>query len=207
MTASVVLAQLRRVTPSAVAPVLVGMVIAAAGIAVAETWTTVQATTLLGWLTQVFTITVGVAAAVVLTGDPLVELHESTPISFRTVQFLRAAIVASIAVAGGLVMFVPLHLLGVWPRDIGWLSGLVPTGAALFIVAVALTAAAFSGTTSTVTISVVAGWIFLSLLWDPYILHVTVQRGIPLAAAALMTWAAWGRLRNAEKNIAKAAPA
>lgn len=207
MTAPVVLAQLRRVSPAAVAPLLVGMLVAVAGVAAVGTWTTVQTATLLGWVTQVFAITVGVVAAVALTGDPLVELHESMPVSFRAVQFLRAAIVAAVAVAGGLVMFVPLHLLGVWPRDIGWLSGLVPTGAAVFIVAMALTAAAFSGTASTVTISVVAGWVVLSLLWDPYVLHPGVQRGIPLAAAAVMSWAAWGQLGNAEKNIAKVATA
>ncbi|GGM49655.1 hypothetical protein [Microbacterium saperdae] len=208
MTQSAVLAQFRRVGPALLsAPVLVGALVAIAGAATANTWTVAQAATLLGWLTQVFTITVGVTAAVALTGDPLVELHESTPISFRAVQLLRAGIVAIVAVVGGLVMFVPLHLLGAWPRDTGWSSGLVPAGAALFIVAVALAAAAFSGTVSTVTISVVAGWIFLSLLWDPYILHLLVQRGIPLAAAAVMTWMAWRRLGNTEKNIAKVAVA
>jgi len=165
----------------------------------------VLALTLVNWLAQVFVICVGVCAAVALTGDPLVELHESTQTGFRSVQFIRFGIVTASAVVGAAVMFTPIHLLGTWPRDEGWITLVSPAGAAIFVTMVALAAATFTGTVSATTIAVVAGWVFLALLWDPYVVPLPAQRGLPLIAALVLVAVAWRRLGDSESNITKVA--
>lgn len=156
-------------------------------------------------LSQVFVICAGVCVAVAVTGDPLVELHESTPTPFRTVQAVRAGIVTLSGIAGAALMFTPLHLLGIWPRDEGWISLASPAGAVTLVAVAALATAAFSGTVSATTIAVIATWIFLALLWDPYVHPLWAQRGLPLLGAAALALIAWKRLEDSEHNIAKAA--
>jgi flagellin-like protein len=204
VSVTLLLAQLRRVGVTLAAlPLGAGLLIGSLGWVAAESWTLTRTSIMLTWLTQLFTLSVGVTAAVALTGDPLVEVHEATPVSFRVVQAARAGIVAAASAVGGVIMFTPLHLLGVWPRDVGWVTVVSPVGAAILLIAVTLAAAAFSGTPSTVTISAVAGWVFLALLWDPYVSPLAVQRGIPLAVSAVLVAAAWARLGDAERNIAR----
>lgn len=198
--------QWRRVgLPVAVGPVIAGGLVAVAGWLVSSAWPTSQAMTLVTWLAQVFVICAGVCVAVALTGDPLIELHESTTVGFRTVQLLRGLLVTVSGLAGAVVMVVPLHLLGMWPRDIGWASVASPAGAVVFVAVIALFAAAYAGTASATTIAVVAAWMFLAMLWDPYVLPLHLQRGVPLAAAAVLLVLAWQRLGNSERNIAKVA--
>lgn len=203
MVGALVRAQLRRAGAVAVIPTVVGAVVAAAGWAAATAWPMVVTMTLVTWLAQVFVICVGVSAASALTGDPLVELHESTSTSFRSVQVLRAAILAVSGVIGAMVMFVPLHLAGVWPRDDGWATVLVPAGAVFFVIAVAWAVAAFAGTVSATTIAVIAAWMYLAMLWDPYVLVLAIQRGVPLLAAGVLVILGLRRLGNTEQNIAR----
>ena len=184
-------------------PILAGAVVVLAGWFAADAWPPSQAITLVNWLAQVFVIATGVCAAVALTGDPLIELHESTPTGFRRVQFLRAALVALSGLGGAALMFFPLHALRVWPRDEGWTSVASPAGAVVIVIVVALVAAAFAGTVSTTTIAVVAAWMFLAMLWDPYVLPLPQQRGIPPILSAGLLVVVWHRLANAERNIAK----
>lgn len=203
MVGALVRAQLRRAGAVAVIPIVVGAVVAGAGWAAATAWPMVVTMTLVTWLEQVFVICVGVSAASALTGDPLVELHESTSTSFRSVQVLRAAILAVSGVIGAIVMFVPLHLAGVWPRDDGWATVLVPAGAVLFVIAVAWGVAAFAGTVSATTIAVIAAWMFLAMLWDPYVLMLAIQRGVPLLAAGVLVILGLRRLGDSEQNISR----
>jgi hypothetical protein len=184
-------------------PILAGAVVALTGWFAAVTWPTVQTMTLVNWIAQVFVIAAGVCAAVTLTGDPLIELHESTPTGFRQVQLLRAGLVAVSGLAGAALMFFPLHALQVWPRDEGWISIASPAGSVVIMIVVALVAAAFAGTASSTTIAVVAAWMFLAMLWDPYVLPLPAQRGIPLLVSSGLLVAVWHRLANAERNIAK----
>ena len=184
-------------------PILAGAVVGLAGWFAADAWPPSQAMTLVNWLAQVFVIAVGVCAAVALTGDPLIELHESTPTGFRQVQLLRAGLVALSGLVGAVLMFFPVRALRVWPRDEGWTSVASPAGAVVIVIVVALVAAAFAGTVSTTTIAVVAAWMFLAMLWDPYGLPLPPQRGIPLIFSAGLLVVVWHRLANAERNIAK----
>lgn len=186
-------------------PIIAGGAVALAGWFAAEAWPLAQAMTLVNWLAQVFVIGVGVCAVVALTGDPLAELHESTPTGFRAVQLLRAALVTFCGLIGAALMFFPLHALRVWPRDEGWTSVASPAGAVIIVVVVALLASAFARTASATTIAVVVAWMFLAMLWDPYVLPLLQQRGLPLAVAAALAVAAWYRLGDAERNIEKVA--
>lgn len=186
-------------------PLAGGLIGALGGWLAAYAWPTAQATTLVTWIEQLFVICVGVTAAVILTGDELIELHEASPTPFRTVQSIRAVLTAVSGIIGAAVLFIPLHLLDIWPRDQGWLTVLSPIGAVIVIVAVAVAVAAFAQTASATTIAVVATWIFLALLWDPYVLVLAVQRGVPLLCAIALIVAAWRRLGDTERNIAKVA--
>jgi hypothetical protein len=184
-------------------PILAGGAVALAGWFAADIWPPLQAMTLVNWLAQVCVIAAGVCAAVALTGDPLIELHESTPTGFRRVQLTRATLVTASGLAGAALMFFPLHALRAWPRDDGWISVVSPAGAVVSVIVVALLTAAFARTAAATTIAVVAAWMFLSMLWDPYVLPLLHQRGIPLVASAGLLLAAWHRLGDAERNIAK----
>lgn len=186
-------------------PLAGGLIGALVGWLAASAWPSAQAMMLVTWLEQLFVICVGVAAAVVLTGDELVELHEASPTSFRTVQSIRAALTVVSGMIGAIVLFIPLHLLGIWPHDQGWVTVLSPIGAIIVVVVVAVATAAFAQTVSATTIAVVATWMFLALLWDPYVLVLAVQRGVPLLCAGALIVVAWWRLGDTERNIAKVA--
>lgn len=201
-------AQARRVGGVVLAgPVVAGGAVALAGWGGAVAWAPTQAMTLVSWLTQVFVVGVGACAAVALTGDQLVELHESTPTGFRAAQLLRAALVTAAGVAGAVLMFGPLHALGVWPRDAGWISVTSPAGAVVILAVVALLAAAYARTLPATVLAVVAAWMALELLWDPYVIPLLQQRGIPLAATLPALVAIWRRLGHPEHNIGTAATA
>jgi hypothetical protein len=204
VTGATIRVQGRRIGPMVLAgPTLAGGTVALIGWFVAESWPPSQAMTLVNWAAQLFVIATGVCAAVALTGDPLIEVHESTPTGFRQVQLLRAGLVTLSGLAGAALMFFPLHALRVWPRDEGWISVASPAGAVVIVTVVALVAAAFAGTASTTTIAVVAAWMFLAMLWDPYVLPLPQQRGIPLIISAGLLVAVWHRLANTERNITK----
>lgn len=184
-------------------PLLSGIVIAVIGWLVSGAWPTTQVAVAMNWLSQLFVLTVGVSAATALAGDRLIEIHESTPTPFRITLTRRALIVTVSAVLGAVIAFTTLHTLGIWPHDEGWVSIISPVGAAIFIVAIAMLAAAYSGSPATTSIAVVVGWMFLALIWDPYVLVLAVQRGVLLLVAAVMVAIAWRRLRNSEALISK----
>ena len=139
--------------------------------------------------------------AVALTGDPLVEASESTPGGWRRVQATRFALAAVSGLAGAVLMFAPLHVLGLWPQDTGWISLIAPTGAVLVVGAAGFAAAAWSASTRATVMAVVAVWMFLALLWDPYVLDPVAQRGIPLTVAVIAVGIAWHLLGDEERNV------
>jgi cytochrome bd-type quinol oxidase subunit 2 len=198
-------AQVRRTGIAVVAgPVLAGAAVAAAGLGASLVLPAEHTMLLVSWLVQAFVLCAGVCVAASVTGDTLVELHESTPTPFRAVQVLRSGIVNVAAVIGAVVMYVPLRRTGVWPRDEGWSSLFSPVGAVVVITVVALTAAAFSGTPVTATIAVVVAWMFLVTVWDPHVLPLHLQRGLPLIAALVPAVSAWRRLADTERNVLRA---
>lgn len=206
MALAVIRAQTRRVGAWVIAlPLLVGVLLALAGWATSLAWPVAQAMTLTTWLVQIQAIVAGVCVGVAVTGDPLIELQESTPTGFRLVQAIRAGLVALSGLAGAVVLYAGLHHAGVWPRDTGWTTVLFPAGSVVILAAVALGVAAFAGTMSATTIAVVAAWMFLAMLWDPYVSTLLRGRGIPLLAALLVLIAAWWQLGDAEHNIKKVA--
>ena len=200
MPVSFLAAQLRRTGVTSAIPLMAGAAVALVGKAAAAAWSPVQAMALSFGLQQVFIICAGVSAAVAVTGDPLVELHEATPATFRRVQLVRAAI-------GAVLMFAPLHLAGVWMHDKGWITLLSPAGAVIVMAAAAFVATAFTGAVSTTAIAVVTTWVFLAMLWDPYVEPLLFQRGVPVLAAGALAAFAWRRLGDAERNVSRAVTA
>ena len=126
MSVSFLAAQLRRVRAALAIPLVAAVVTALVGRLAAAAWSSMQGMALAFGLGQIFVICSGVAVAIVLTGDPLVELHEATPASFRRVQVVRAVAVTASAVIGAVVMFAPLHVAGVWMQDKGWITVVIP---------------------------------------------------------------------------------
>ncbi len=196
--AGMIRAQARRIGMGLLTmPVACGIAVAAAGIMVSGVWSRTQTLTVVNWLAQLMVIGAGVCVAVALTGDPLVEASESTPVGWRRVQATRFALAAVSGLAGAVLMFAPLHVLGLWPQDTGWISLIAPTGAVLVVGA----AAAWSASTRATVMAVVAVWMFLALLWDPYVLDPVAQRGIPLTVAVIAVGIAWHLLGDEERNV------
>lgn len=195
-------AQARRIGMGLLAmPVACGIAVAAAGVMVSGVWSRTQTLTVVNWLAQLMVIGSGVCVAVALTGDPLVEASESTPVGWRRVQATRFAFAAVSGLAGAVLMFAPLHVLGLWPQDMGWISLIAPAGAVLVVGAAGFTAAAWSASTRATVMAVVAVWMFLALLWDPYVLDPVAQRGIPLTVAVIVVGVAWRLLGDEERNV------
>ena len=204
MSKGFVRAQFQRVGAGvALAPIIVSIALSVVGWLIATNWPLTQAITLTTWLVQIYVICAGVCVAVAVTGDPLIELHESTVAGFRTAQLVRAGFVTLTGIAGAVLLFAVLHESGVWPRDIGWRGVPFPVGSVLFLAVIALITAAFTGVSSATTIAVVTAWMFLAMLWDPYVLPLLQGRGIPLFFALILAVIAWWRLGDAEHNLRK----
>ncbi|MFR1638488.1 MAG: hypothetical protein ACLSVD_04510 [Eggerthellaceae bacterium] len=138
-------------------------------------------------------------AAAVFTGDTLVELHASTPMEFRTVQTMRAAVLLVAAAVGGFALFASLHLAGAIYGDAGWVGALSPAGGAALMVLVAY-AAALSGSTRATTLVVMLVWLFFALIWDP---NSSVDAGAA-ARVAVARAARRRRVRMACPGLARA---
>ena len=174
-------AQARRIGMGLLAmPVVCGIAVAAAGVMVSGVWSRTQT---------------------LMTGDPLVEASESTPIGWRRVQTTRFALTAVSTLVGAVLMFAPLHVLGLWPQDMGWISLIAPAGAVLVVGLAGFEAATWSASAQATVMAVVAVWMFLALLWDPYVLDPVTQRGIPIAVSMIAVVFAWRLLGDEERNV------
>lgn len=198
--------QLRRVGKlGCVMPVAVGASIAAVGAVLVAGMGARWATLLLLPLIPLYMLVVGLNAVAVLTGDPLAELQGSTPTSIRAVQTMRAILLALGGAVGGLVVFVPLHLMGVVYGDVGWASVVTPTGGAVVLVLTAYVLSVAISSPHSVTFSVVLLWVVLALFWDTNLISaLALQRGVPLAVVIVLAFIAWFGLRNQERAMRKA---
>ncbi|WP_414121404.1 hypothetical protein [Corynebacterium nuruki] len=202
MNPTTVRAQLQRTGPLLlVLPVCTGTAVGLAGGFLPESWSDTQVATVTDWLIQFTVLCAGLCVVLAATGDPVVELHESTVTVFRTVQTIRTGAVLVSGVVGAVVAVLLMHSAG---REEGT-SMVGPVGAVIVAAAAGVVVAAFSRNTSAATIAAVSAWLGLSMLWDPYVLPLPLQRGIPVTGAALALCAAWIRLGDAERNIAKVA--
>ena len=186
-------------------PLIAGALIAVVGVvltaAVGAQWTTAVVIMLM----PLHSLVVGLASVGVLAGDPLVELHGSTPVGERAVQTMRGALLALAGMAGAFVMFAPLHLLGVVYGDVGWASAATPVGGAVVFVLSAYAAAAAAGSPRGATFCIVLIWVVLSFFWDTNLMTaLALQRGVPLVAAAVAAVGAWLSLGKTERVCAKA---
>lgn len=198
--------QLRRMGVSKVAlPLAVGLAIAAVGAMLTTFMGAHWAATLLIVLMPLYTLTVALVAIGLLAGDPLVELQGSTPTSIRSVQTARAVLLALLGAAGGLVMFVPLHLLGVVYGDVGWASAVSPVVGAVVYVLLVYALAATVDNPRSVTFFIMIAWMALTFFWDTNLLRdPALQRGVPLALVSVMAVGAWLALGNEERVCRKA---
>lgn len=188
-----------------VLPVAAGAAIAAAGAALALAFGAFWAANAMIMLMPLHMLVVGLAALSVLAGDPLVELQGSTPVGVRAVLTMRAALLALGGMAGALVMFAPLHLLGAVYGDVGWASAVSPVGGAAVLVLAAYAAVAAAGSPRGATFFLVLLWVALAFFWDTNLLAApALQRGVPLAAGAVAAFAAWLSLGDPERACAKA---
>ncbi len=186
-------------------PLIAGALVAVVGVvliaAVGARWTTAVVVMLM----PLHSLVVGLASVGVLAGDPLVELHGSTPVGERAVQTMRGALLALAGMAGAFVMFAPLHLLGVVYGDVGWASAATPVGGAAVFVLSAYAAAAAAGSPRGATFCIVLIWVVLSFFWDTNLMTaLALQRGVPLVAAAVAAVGAWLSLGKPERVCAKA---
>ena len=137
------------------------------------------------------------SAALAMLG--IVELHASTPMEFRTVQTMRAAVLLVAAAVGGFALFASLHLAGAIYGDAGWAGALSPAGGAALMVLVAY-AAALSGSTRATTLVVMLVWLFFALIWDPNTASMpALQRGLPLLVLLAVGACAWHALGSPER--------
>lgn len=198
--------QLRRMgVPKAVLPLAVGVTIALVGAVLSAVVGVLWATSLLIVLMPLYTLIVALVAIGLLAGDPLVELQGSTPTSIRSVQTARAVLLAVIGAAGGLIMFVPLHLLGVVYGDVGWVSAVSPVVGAVVYVLLVYDLAATVDSPRSVTFFVMLAWMALTFFWDTNLLRDPIlQRGVPLAVVSIMALGAWCALGNEERACRKA---
>lgn len=199
-------AQLHRIgRVGRVLPLIAGSLIAAIGAVLTATVGAYWTTSMMIMLMPLYSLIVGLVAVGVLAGDPLVELHGSTPVGVRATQTMRAVLLTLAGMAGAFIMFAPLHLLGVVYGDAGWVSAITPVGGVAVLVLTAYAAAATMRSPRSVTFCLVLLWVVLALFWDTNLMTVLVlQRGVPLVVASVAAAAAWLSLGNPERACTKA---
>lgn len=206
---SLAAAQVRRCgTVALVVPLGMGALVSIAGVALAQFAGRDMASLAMTLIVQLYPVSVGACAVVALGDDPLVELQESMPVGFRTVQLARLAVVLAGGVSGACLLFAALHTAGVFPNDIGWLSIISPVGGAVIVALAAYAAVSLAGSVRTATMAVIAVMIFLTIFWDIQVPNPLDQRQGPLLvalAAAVVAWFAAGRADRLLENAGRGA--
>ena len=121
---------------------------------------------------------------------------------YKMMAFVTSAVLAGMA--GALLMFAPLEVLGLVYRDIGWAGALTPVGGAALMVLAAYVAVTVAGSSRSASLAVVAIWLFFALVWDPNMPMLALQRGLPLAvllAAGAGVWRALGSPEYAWRKL------
>lgn len=196
--------QLKRFYRLAVLPFVLTMGVLLTGIVLEGTWSLSRIRVVMMALTQVPIITSGICTAFVLNGDPLVELSESTPSGWRKVQMTRLLIVTGAFLTATGLLFIGLHMMRLWPRDLGWVSIITPFGSICIVNCLVFLIAVLTMSMPTSSLASIGVWLFLCFIWDPYITDPVRQRFVPLIIAAACAIFGWKMCSDAERNVIKA---
>ena len=156
-------------------------------------------------LTQVPVIAAGLSTAFVLNGDPIVELTESTPTGWRKVQVTRLLIITGAFLTAVGLLFTGLHMMRLWPRDLGWVSIITPVGSIFIVNCLVFLIAVLTTSMPTSSLASIAIWLFLCFIWDPYITDPVRQRLLPMFIAAAGAIFGWDMCNDTERNVVKVA--
>lgn len=167
------------------------------------TWSSSRIRVVMMILTQLPIIASGICVAYVLNGDPLVELTESTPTGWRKVQVTRLLIVTGAFLVAAGLLFIGLHMLRLWPRDLGWVSMITPVGGIFIVDCLVFLVAVLTMSMPTSSLASIAIWLFLCFIWDPYITDPVRQRLVPMIIAAACAIFGWKMCSDTERNVVK----
>ena len=201
--------QCRRLWVVALMPPLICLLVVAVGLMlnVSGWWASSRVMVLMMALRQLPVIAAGVCGSLALTGDVLVELHESTPVGWRTIETMRLGVVGVPAILAEAAMYLIMHARGLWPHDLGLTSVLTPVGSVFAVLLFTYASAVWLASAQATTLVAVAVWLFLCLLWDPYVTDPVSHTVTPVATAGLCALGAWVRCGDAERNVTKAVQA
>ena len=197
--------QLKRLYRLVLLPFILTAGILLAGFLLEGIWSPGRIRPVMMVLTQVPVIAAGLSTAFVLNGDPIVELTESTPTGWRKVQVTRLLIITGAFLAAAGLFFIGLHVMRLWPRDLGWVSIITPVGSIFIVNCLVFLIAVLTTSMPTSSLACMAIWLFLCFIWDPYITDPVRQRLIPLFIAAAGAIFGWDMCGDAEHNVLKVA--
>ncbi|MBI0062844.1 hypothetical protein [Bifidobacterium apousia] len=197
--------QLKRLYGLVLLPFLLTAGILLAGFVLEDIWSLSRIRPVMMVLTQVPVIAAGLSTAFVLNGDPIVELAESTPTGWRKVQVTRLLIITGANLTAAGLLFIGLHVMRLWPHDMGWVSIITPVGSIFMVNCLVFLIAVLTTSMPTSSLASIAIWLFLCFIWDPYFTDPVRQRLIPLFIAAAGTIFGWDMCSDAERNVVKVA--
>ena len=197
--------QLKRLYRPVLLPFILTACILLAGFVLEGIWSPGRIRPVMMVLTQVPVIAAGLSTAFVLNGDPTVELAESTPTGWRKVQVTRLLIITGAFLAAAALLFIGLHVMRLWPRDLGWVSIITPVGSIFIVNSLIFLIAVLTTSMPTSSLASIAIWLFLCFIWDPYITDPVWQRLLPMFFAAAGAIFGWNMCNDAERNVVKVA--
>ena len=197
--------QLKRLYRLVLLPFILTAGILLAGFLLESIWSPGRIRPIMMALTQVPVIAAGLSTAFVLNGDPIVELAESTPTGWRKVQVTRLLIITGAFLAAAALLFISLHLMRLWPRDLGWVSIITPVGSIFIVNCLVFLIAVLTTSMPTSSLASIAIWLFLCFIWDPYITDPVRQRLLPMFIATAGAIFGWEICNDAERNVIKMA--
>ena len=197
--------QLKRLYRLVLLPFILTAGILLAGFLLEGIWSPGRIRPVMMVLTQVPVIAAGLCTAFVLNGDPLVELSESTPTGWRKVQATRLLIITVAFLTAAGLLFLGLHMMRLWPRDLGWVSIITPVGGIFIVNCLVFLIAVLTMSMPTSSLASMAIWLFLCFIWDPYITDPAGQRLVPSIIAAACAIFGWKTCSNTERNVLQVA--
>ena len=195
--------QLKRLYILVLQPFILTTGVLLVGTVLEGTWSSSRIRVVMMILTQLPIIASGICVAYVLNGDPLVELSESTPTGWRKVQVTRLLIVTGAFLVAAGLLFIGLHMLRLWPRDLGWVSMITPVGGIFIVDCLVFLVAVLTMSMPTSSLASIAIWLFLCFIWDPYITDPVRQRLVPMIIAAACAIFGWKMCSDTERNVVK----
>ena len=197
--------QLKRLYRLVLLPFILTAGILFVGFLLEGIWSSGRIRPLMMVLTQLPVIAAGLSTAFVLNGDPIVELAESTPTGWRKVQVTRLLIITGANLTAAGLLFIGLHVMRLWPRDMGWVSIITPVGSIFIVNCLGFLIAVLTTSMPTSSLASIAIWLFLCFIWDPYITDPVRQRLVPMIIAAAGATFGWKICSDAERNVVKVA--